>query len=155
MREKIILRISYQGRMTFNHTTNERQTMDNVQDKKGVDQITAHNLAGFTGTQQYFKHWTRMLVYTDGVQFIGENGAYWIIDLIASYQTADLIHRYPFQAWKIRRTKEGGFIATGTDGNDKEIVKQEGEYTDLKCDLDFFLQADPTHRAVLMVTSEY
>ena len=129
--------------------------MENVTEKKGVDQITAHNLAHFTGTQQYFKHWTRSLVYTDGVQFIGANNCYWIIDLIASYQTADLLKKYPFQAWKISVTKEGGFVALGTDGNNKEIVKQEGEYTDLKMDLEFFLQADPQHNAVLMVTSEY
>ncbi len=123
--------------------------------KEGVDQITPHNLAGFTGTMQYFKHWTKALVYTDGVQFIGANGGYWIIDLIASYQEKELLEKYPFQAWKISRTKEGGFIALGTDGNNNEIRKQEGEFTDLKMDLEFFLQADPQHRAVLMVTSEY
>ena len=50
-------------------------------------QITATDLAQFTGTSTYFKHWTRKIVYTDGVQYLAEQaGAYWLVDLIASYQ---------------------------------------------------------------------
>ena len=117
--------------------------------------IKQYKLDQYTGTTQYFKHWTGSIVYTDGVQYIGERGAYWIIDLIASYQTRDLLENHPFQAWTVKRTDDGGFIATGTDGNDNEIIRQEGEFTDLLIDLEFFLQADPTFNAVLMLRSEY
>lgn len=117
--------------------------------------IQEKDLTQFIGTTQYYKHWTGSIVYTDGVQYVGENGGYWIIDLIASYQTRDLLRDQPFQAWTIKRTDTGGFIATGTDGNDLELIKQEGEFTDLPVDLEFFLQADPTFNAVLMLRSEY
>ena len=120
-----------------------------------TDKLTHHNLSQFIGTEQYFKHWTGSLVYTDGVQFLGANGGYWIIDLIASYQTAKRIEQVPFQAWKITRTKEGGFVAIMTDGNDNEMLRQEGEYTDLKIDIELFLQANDQFKAVLLLTSEY
>ncbi len=52
-----------------------------------LDELTTA-LAGFTGTEQYHRHWTGLL-YTDGVAFLAENagnGAYWLLDAIASYQ---------------------------------------------------------------------
>ena len=120
-----------------------------------TEKINTADLGHFTGTEQYFKHWTGSIVYTDGVQYVGSHGGYWIIDLIASYQTAALLSEQPFQAWTIKRTEAGGFIATATDGNDNELIRQEGEYTDLPVDLEFFLQSDPTFKAVLLLTSEY
>lgn len=46
-----------------------------------------HLLSHCTGTTQYFRHWTRALVYTDGVKLLAEHGgAYWLIDLVASHQ---------------------------------------------------------------------
>ena len=128
--------------------------MPKITEHNGVDQLTAHNLAQFIGTEQYFKHRTQAIVYTDGVQFVGANGGYWIIDLIASYQTAVRLEEIPFQAWTIK-VENGGFIATMTDGNDHEFVRQSGEYTDLKSDIKFYLQADQKFKAVLMLTSEY
>ena len=119
-----------------------------------TENLTAHELSQFTGTQQYFKHWTGSIVYTDGVQFVGANGGYWIIDLIASYQTASTLKKVPFQAWKVKRQGKG-FVAIMTDGNDKEILRQEGGYTDLPLDIEFFLQANEQFKAVLMLTSEY
>ena len=117
--------------------------------------LTLHELNQFTGTEQYFKHWTGSLVYTDGVQYLGANGAYWVIDLIASYQNPVFTKANPFQAWKIRRTNTGGFIATCTDGNDKNLITQDGEFTDLKIDLELFLIEDQQFKAVLILTSEY
>ena len=119
------------------------------------DKLTPEALGQFTGTMQYYKHWTGSLVYTDGVQFLGANGAYWIIDLVASYQTADLLAKVPFQVWKVTRTKAGGFLAVLEDGNGGEVLRQEGEYTDLPIDIDVWVQADATFKAVAMLPSEY
>lgn len=121
--------------------------------ERSVENLTPHNLNQFTGTTQYYNHWTKALVYTDGVQFVGANGGYWIIDLIASHQAplADV----PFQAWKVMPNEKGGFVAICTDGNDKEITRQEGEYTDLKNPIEFFCIADQQFKAVLILTSEY
>lgn len=117
--------------------------------------LTSHELNQFTGTTKYFNHATKSLVYTEGVQYMGERGAYWIIDLIASYQTPVRLEEIPFQAWKIKRTPEGGFVAIMTDGNYNEYVRQTGEYTDLKIDIELFCIADPIHKAVLLLVSEY
>ena len=117
--------------------------------------ITQHELRQFTGTEQYFNHWTKSLVYTDGVQFVGANGAYWIIDLIASYNTPKFIEDNPFQDWKIGVLPCGGFVARCEDGNNNHIVSQDGEYTDLKTDIEFFVIADQQFKAVLLLTSEY
>src|ERR1039458_7739091 len=41
----------------------------------------------FTGTEEYHRHWMRRITFTDGVKFLAEQaGAYWLIDLIASWQ---------------------------------------------------------------------
>lgn len=41
-------------------------------------------LRWFTGTTRYYRHWTRALVYTNGIQFLAEScRAYWLIDAIA------------------------------------------------------------------------
>ena len=120
-----------------------------------TQELTKHELAQFTGTMQYFKHWTGSLVYTDGVQYLGANGAYWIIDLIASYQTKGFTEANPFQAWKIGVLPDGGFVARCEDGNGGHLITQDGEYTDLPFDVELFLQADPTFKGVLMLTSEY
>ena len=89
--------------------------------------ITKEELNQFTGSQQWFRHFSGRLVYTEGVQYIAEKaGAYWLIDLIASYQP---IQTEEFQFWTLR--KEGElFVAVCTDGNDNELVKQVIEYTD-------------------------
>ena len=49
------------------------------------------DLAQFSGTDNWWKHRTGRLTYTDGVKFLAEKaGAFWLIDLVASYQTARL-----------------------------------------------------------------
>lgn len=34
--------------------------------------ITPSDLSQFTGTTQYYRHWTKRLLYTDGVQYFAE-----------------------------------------------------------------------------------
>ncbi len=120
-----------------------------------TETLSKHELVQFSGTSQYFNHWTRKLVYTDGVQYLGANGGYWIIDLVASYQSTNTYAKYPFQSWKITKTDKGGFIAKATDGNETVIFEQEGEYTDLPFDIELFLIADEQFKGVLLLTSEY
>lgn len=62
------------------------------------------NLAYFTGTTQYYKHWLKKFVYTDGVQYLAEEaGAYWLIDAIASHQPEAVKDSMlkDFQIWKL------------------------------------------------------
>jgi hypothetical protein len=44
------------------------------------------SLAIHTGSETVFRHWTRRLVYTEGVQDLANQAkAYWLIDLVASW----------------------------------------------------------------------
>ena len=91
------------------------------------------DLAQFYGTDNWWRHWTRRITYTDGVKFLAEKaGAYWLIDLVASYQTARL-RRDEFQIWtlKVDRQRTPPAIATCQSDTDKPLlVRQEIDHTD-------------------------
>jgi hypothetical protein len=96
--------------------------------------ITKSDLAQFIGTTQYFKHWSRRLVYTDGVQYLAEHaGAYWLIDLVASYQPLGDDRQY----WTLKIENEK-YTAECRDRDNKVLVRQVIEYSDFpECLLPF------------------
>ena len=62
--------------------------------------LTETDLDQFTGTSQYYQYMAGLKL-TDGVKYIAdEAGAYWLLDIIASYQTDAKIRREPFQVWE-------------------------------------------------------
>ena len=86
------------------------------------------SLDQFTGTEQYYRHWTGSLLYTDGVKYLADTAeAHWLIDLIASYRRKE-----PFQVWTLKRDQEGfGAVATmQEDSGQPVLVRQVIEYTD-------------------------
>ena len=88
--------------------------------------ITKADLNQFTGTEQYYRHWLKGIVYTDGVKYVAESaGAYWLIDLIASYQPLEV----EFQVWELRKEGEAWCVEC-TDGNENFVLKQDIPYTD-------------------------
>ncbi len=36
--------------------------------------LNKSDLSHFTGTENYYRHWTRRLVYTDGVKYLADEG---------------------------------------------------------------------------------
>jgi hypothetical protein len=57
-----------------------------------------HELGYFTGDLERYRHWSRRLIYTLGIQHLAERaGAYWLIDLIASWQLKPEVAREYFQ----------------------------------------------------------
>ena len=93
------------------------------------------DLNQFTGTEHIYRHpLVRSIVYTDGVKYIAENaGAYWLIDLIASWQLEPKVAKQDFQVWKL---KVSGNTAKAVceNGNGKVIASQDIEYTDFPFD---------------------
>lgn len=91
------------------------------------------DLTQFCGTETWWRHWTGRITYTDGVKFLAEKaGAFWLIDLVASHQTARL-RQEEFQIWKlvVDRDKRPMAIATcQADTDEPVLVQQEIEYTD-------------------------
>ena len=111
--------------------------------------ITKAELNQFTGTEQYYRHWSLRIVFTDGVKYVAETaGAFWLIDVVASYQPL----KAEFQVWKL--VKEGNAYAViCTDGNDVVLKKQELPFTDFPEHLmpfEMYFQND-----VLFLPSEY
>jgi len=106
-------------------------------------------LNNFTGTEKYYKHWTGILVYTDGVQYLAkEGGAYWLIDAIASYR-----RREHFQLWELKvntETKEA-VLTMREDSDTPVLVKQEIGFTDFPLSKIKLYLID----GVLLLPSEY
>jgi hypothetical protein len=85
---------------------------------------------------EMLRHWTGRILYTIGVQTVAEKcGAYWFLDIVASYQIHDHVRNEPFQVWRLDRQTGRRFVVTMTDGNTKSpLVRQEIEYSDFPDD---------------------
>lgn len=111
-------------------------------------------LAQFTGTEQY--HYTRgfaWLAYTDGVRYLcqkgGDDGCYWLLDWIGS-NLRNLRKQHEFFQIVVQSIDEVCSIVV-TDGNDTELQKQAGFYTDLpQGQYKLFMR-----NGVLMLPNEY
>ena len=89
------------------------------------------SLAMHTGSETIFRHWTAHLVYTEGVQDLAEQAsAYWLIDLVASWVRHDALKGQEFVVWKLTVTDDHKATAIAEDGNDRELVRQDIEFTD-------------------------
>jgi hypothetical protein len=88
-----------------------------------------------TGTEDYHLHNFRRLVYTDGIKQLceegGNQGAYWIVDAIASHQSDTLDRKSGgFQVWILKKKGDGATLTCQADTGTPFLVKQEIEYTD-------------------------
>ena len=116
------------------------------------------NMAQATGTEGYhrFSILFRKTVLTDGVmQLCKDAECFWLMDIIGSYQHK-LLPKEDFQVWT--HTVNSGAISgvvVATDGNDKELVRQELEYTSFPLDeIKLFVQYNGELQ-VIMLPNEY
>ena len=89
--------------------------------------FTLNHLSNFYGSETFTWHWTRRIIFTDGIKYICDNGAAWLVDAIASHQTKSVQDRCRgFQHWKlVKHSKGSGADLICTDGNsDTPVVKQ-------------------------------
>lgn len=89
-------------------------------------------LSQFTGSSSFYRHFTNHLVYTEGVHFLAEAaGAYWLIDLIASYQplAAEDSALREFQLWQLEVHGTRATAICLRDVGD-EAFRQEIDFTD-------------------------
>ena len=95
--------------------------------KKTLDES---DLANFTGSENWFKHWLGKMLFTDGVKFIADRaGAYWLIDEIAINQTRLKVRAEEFQVWTLRVIGSKA-VLTCDDGNGNVVFTKRIEYTD-------------------------
>lgn len=98
--------------------------------------LQASDLSQFTGSETFYRHWTRRLIYTDGVKYLAdEAGAFWLIDAVASYQLDKRIAEneslVAFQLWELKVKEDKSAVLTmRADSGQPAIITQELEYTD-------------------------
>jgi len=100
---------------------------------KTIAEIT-RNMAQAIGTSQYIKHFTGLLVFTDGINQLRQDAdAFWLVDIIASHQ---IKHRNkPFQVWELKVNDDKSAVVTmKEDSNTPVLVRQEIPYTDFPLD---------------------
>lgn len=98
--------------------------------------MTTLDLSPFTGTENWYQHFTGLL-YTDGVKYVADQaGAYWLIDAIASYQQDPRITRnhnlQEFQLWilEVDTVTHTGRLSLYEDSDCPPVLTQDLEYTD-------------------------
>lgn len=118
--------------------------------KKTLDEA---ELANFTGSENWFKHWLGKALYTDGVKFVAEQaGAFWLIDEIAINQTRPKVRAEEFQVWtlKVDLEKRKGVLSCD-DGNGNVVFTKRIDYTDFPLAEIRFYCTDNT----ILLPSEY
>lgn len=109
-------------------------------------------LAMHTGSTRWFRHWSRRLVYTEGVQYLAEKAsAYWLIDLVASWCPHASLRNEEFVLWKLTVKADHSAVAIADDGNGRELARQDIAWTDFPLDEVSFYFTDGT----LLLPSEY
>ncbi len=89
-------------------------------------------LRSFTGTIEYHRHWSGMR-YTDGVEFLVERAkAYWLLDLIASWQLKALHDPWlsEFQLWELFVRPDRTATAVCSRDSEDVAFRQEIKWTD-------------------------
>ena len=102
----------------------------------------------FRGTEHYYQHWTKILVFTDGIHYLAEKaGAYWLIDAIASYRRKE-----PFQVWMLKVKEDKSAVLTMQEDTGQPVkVRQVIPFTDFPLDEIKLWLID----GVLILPSEY
>lgn len=114
--------------------------------------------SGSYGTENYYR-WPLggpNFLITDGVkELIEKENCAWLADVVASYRPTFQKLKEDFVTCFLARNLDGpGALFLATDGNDKMLVSQEIEYTDIKVNVQLYLIFDGSNW-VLLCTSEY
>jgi hypothetical protein len=110
-------------------------------------------LAHFTGTSGWYRYSLFSALLTDGTLYLAEKaGAYWLMDLIASYRRK--LQGEPFQVWDLKVSDHEG-IVTCEDGNSNKLVEQKIKYTDFPLpEIKLYAVLD-SGRTIILLPSEY
>ena len=126
----------------------------------------AAELPHFTGTEEYHRivyPWLRNTPFllTDGAKHLADKAgvisgtAYWLIDILASYQREKPVKEEPFQVWKLRVKESEGKI-TCDDGNGHILVSQDIPFVDFALDeATLYVSSDDYNGIIVMLPSEY
>lgn len=110
--------------------------------------------------EQVYRHWTKRLVYSEGVKHMAETaGAYWLLDVVASHQPDWRLHNEEFQVWKLSVNPDRTARVWCEDGNDTTLLEQLVPFTDYpedECEIWLVKHAGgPGTDSLAMLPSEY
>ena len=123
-------------------------------------------LPHFTGSEEYHTivyPWLRdqPLLLTDGAKYLADQAgviggsAYWLIDIIASYQREKKIADQEFQVWKLVVTGTQGKV-TCDDGNNHILVTQDIPFVDFALDeISLYASRADGMGIIVLLPSEY
>jgi hypothetical protein len=114
------------------------------------------NFSHFIGTENYYLHFSRGFLFTDGVKAVADQfKAYWLINVIASYQIRKEVRLKLFQIWSITSGRGKAIVEMQPDSDRPVLVKQEISVTDFpEGRLTMYYLDDGSNR-VLLLPSEY
>jgi hypothetical protein len=101
-----------------------------MSDRSGQEseQLQESDLAHFIGSEVIYRHPLLNIQYTEGVRYVAQKaGAYWLIDLIASWQSHALVKLDPMlqqiQFWKLTvRDDHSAVLICERDSDDVVII---------------------------------
>jgi len=115
--------------------------------------MKTQDLEMFTGTEQWYRCQLTGLLYTDGIHYLIENNAAWLVtDSLVNIKHLKQLKGEDFLTvkFKLNEDKESG-VYTIDDGNGNILFSHDIEYTDFPLDEIKMFFAN----GVLMLPSEY
>lgn len=108
------------------------------------DQLRSE-LMQFIGTEAWHRHWTKRLIYTDGMEFFCEQaGCFWLLDIIGT-EIFHLQKKSEFLLIKFD-VADGKALISTTDGNQQVLFKKRIKFTDApEGEWSFYLTNDVVH----------
>lgn len=121
-----------------------------------MSQVTLPGLAHATGSLNKYRYPLGGFVYTDGVHYVMENGACWLVtDIFAQLAANPKLKGVDFLVINFipKRGGEDAYVEYKTDDGEV-LVKQEYFATDLVVEVNFFY-LDEQVQKILILRSEY
>ena len=117
------------------------------------------DLNQFTGSDNYYRNKNYPFFYTDGIKYLAEGGAYWLLDAIASWQEDPIIKNdqdlNQIQFWKLKVDSSSAGILVCERDQDDPVITQKIPYTEFPLpEITLFL-CDMGTQGILILPSEY
>lgn len=124
-----------------------------------LEDITTANLRQFTGTSKWYRYMPGFLL-TDGSKYLMDNGAAWLIDIIASARAIPKVQAEEKEFWTLTVDLEAHtaeIVCTDGDKGDGpiELYRQKIPYTDFPLKEVKLYVIEDGNKKVCMVPSEW
>lgn len=145
----------------MNNNNDNQPTSQAGQSARINPEQLAQALDQFTGTVNYYRHWSGLILYTDGVQYLAEKAScYWLLDIIASYQrdlakhSDERLHEMQFWTLTVRADESAELVCIADKGVPPAITEPI-EWTDFPLPVISLWVADGGNVMVAYLPSEH